>query len=950
MSLLRSPTGHLTNLSTAPGRGVGLANDVGEFTAVSAIVQSKCINCHVAGGASGHTRLVFVPDTDPEHLEKNRGMFEALLENEDADYVLNKIQGVSHGGGIQVAAGTDEFSDMEAFLESLGGDVGGTGISAATLFDGVRLEAPRNTLRRAAILFAGRAPTSEEYAAVDSGEEADLRSTIRSLMLGEEFHDFLIRSANDRLLTDREEWVINPGDGFFYTFNQSNHEKYLEALENEDDDRPFNAYWRWRSTTDYGFIRAPLELVAHVVENDLPYTEILTADYIMANPRAAEAYGASTTFDDNDDPKEFRPATIETYYRHCEGVEIEYVVDVGAVITDPGPCATDYPHAGILNTTAFLKRYPTTATNRNRARSRWTHYHFLGVDIEQSAPRTTDPDALADTNNPTLNNTNCAVCHTVMDPVAGTFQNFDERGFYKSAYGGIDSLDFFYKFRPDGSEHGVTIDASEEVPHLIMADGWMAAGSREIGIQTVNTGDRGHTNLHVDYLTLTDELGDVVQHVELEDVSTRNWDGVSADICCETLVVPVDIPADGTYTVEVAAWVGWQNDEAEGRDGTLLISIGGPFYQEGDTWYRDMRDPGFDGDAPPDTDASTAWLAQQTVADARFAEATVEFWWPTIMGVEIAAPPAEGDADFDGRLVESNSQAEVVTTLASGFRDGWNGGSAYNLKDLLVEIVMTSWFRAEALTDDDPVRAVALEQAGAKRLLTPEELARKTAALTGFHWNTHITWGNLVDARDWTNPDWGYGLLYGGIDSDGITERARDLTPIMMGVAKRHAVATSCPTVMKEFYLLDDGDRRLFAGIGPSRTPTTSAGRTAIRAKLVDLHESLLGLTLATDAPDIDATYNLFVEVWEAQTAADQGPDFRQISRCDFYTDRSFFEGINDDLWREETNEYGEPLGWDWNAISEFIEETEMPDSLYAARTWTVVLAYLLTDYRYLHL
>ncbi len=40
MSLLRSPTGHLTNLSTAPGRGVGPASDVSDFTAVSAIVQS----------------------------------------------------------------------------------------------------------------------------------------------------------------------------------------------------------------------------------------------------------------------------------------------------------------------------------------------------------------------------------------------------------------------------------------------------------------------------------------------------------------------------------------------------------------------------------------------------------------------------------------------------------------------------------------------------------------------------------------------------------------------------------------------------------------------------------------------------------------------------------------------------------------------------------------------
>lgn len=41
----------------------------------------------------------------------------------------------------------------------------------------------------------------------------------------------------------------------------------------------------------------------------------------------------------------------------------------------------DYPHAGALNTQAFLNRYPSTETNRNRARARWTFYHFLGIDI-----------------------------------------------------------------------------------------------------------------------------------------------------------------------------------------------------------------------------------------------------------------------------------------------------------------------------------------------------------------------------------------------------------------------------------------------------------------------------------------------------------------------------------------------------------------------------------------
>ena len=125
-----------------------------------------------------------------------------------------------------------------------------------------------------------------------------------------------------------------------------------------------------------------------MVENDLPYTEVLTADYIMANPVASAAYGASTAFRDAADDHEFRPSEIVSYYRDGPSKVSEFFTapQLGSqamLVKDPGDLATDYPHAGILNTTVFLLRYPTTATNRNRARSRWTYYHFLGLDVEE---------------------------------------------------------------------------------------------------------------------------------------------------------------------------------------------------------------------------------------------------------------------------------------------------------------------------------------------------------------------------------------------------------------------------------------------------------------------------------------------------------------------------------------------------------------------------------------
>ena len=164
MSLLSSPTGHLTNLSTVPAQG-GAGGPGRRRRRCSAsnisgpIVQGKCIACHVAGGVSGHTRLVFVRSSDPDHEGHNPADLSRPTSprvDDGASYILNKIQGVAHGGGVQVSAGSDEFADMERFLELLGEDVTPVTLTPQTLFDTVRMAPLRKTLRRAALIFAGR--------------------------------------------------------------------------------------------------------------------------------------------------------------------------------------------------------------------------------------------------------------------------------------------------------------------------------------------------------------------------------------------------------------------------------------------------------------------------------------------------------------------------------------------------------------------------------------------------------------------------------------------------------------------------------------------------------------------------------------------------------------------------------------------------------------------------
>ena len=930
------------------------------------IVQAKCVNCHVEGGQSGHTRLVFVRSAEAsDHETLNLQTFEDFLAAVDeagggGNYILNKIQGVSHGGGTQVPLGSAHFVNMERFLGLLGEPIARVRLTPETLFDTVVLASDRKTLRRAALIFAGRIPTEEEYAAAEDGDESVLRATIRGLMEGPQFHEFLLQASNDRLLTDRQAHaIIEPDAAPQFVDFANEHYRRRQALIASGNEREF---YNWWNRMQFGFRRAPLALVAHVVENDLPYTEVLTADYIMANPWAAAAYGASTQFDDSGDVHEFKPSQIVSYYRRGAGVEYECdPIVMSCLVLNPGPLHTDYPHAGILNTTAFLLRYPSTATNRNRARSRWTYYHFLGLDIEKSASRTTDPVALADTNNPTMHNPACTVCHSVLDPVAGAFQNYSDDGYYRHSWGGLDSLDDLYK---EGKVAAQAIQAeSWEDRQTLVWPLTLAAGTETLRVMYTNdfydenTGEDGFVWL--DRLTVVDADGVIVASQEFEDleIPLPPWEGTCGEARYNhateredhvqlwngnhqcAFFIDVDIATDGAYSVEVVAWsIGYH--EQYGNDGYARLSVSINDYQVGDTWFRDMRDPGFNGELAPNADNSMQWLAQKIVADARFAEATVKFWWPALMGREVTRPPEdEGDAGFEGQLLAANAQGAEVTRLADDFRRGFHGGAAYNLKDLLVEMVLSTWFRADAVTDTDPIRRVALHGAGAKRLLTPEELARKTAAITGVQWGRSVSTGQPYENRFPSALTESYRLLYGGIDSDGVTERARDSTSVMAGVAKRHAVEVSCPVVMREFYLVPETDRQLFTGIDLSERDAD-----AIKSKLVELHDKLLGVQVTADSTDVEAAYRLFVEVTENARDSDYG--WFEWWVCD-RDDLFLFEGILDNAW--VLNEYGW-YEYDWERRDAFLEDIDFSDPHATARAWKVVLAYLMMDYRYLYL
>ena len=86
---------------------------------IEAIVQAKCIACHVSGGQAGSTSLRFTGSSSNNHT-----VFESYvnspLPGARATTVLNKISGqAGHGGGTQVSQGSSDYLKFSEYMELL---------------------------------------------------------------------------------------------------------------------------------------------------------------------------------------------------------------------------------------------------------------------------------------------------------------------------------------------------------------------------------------------------------------------------------------------------------------------------------------------------------------------------------------------------------------------------------------------------------------------------------------------------------------------------------------------------------------------------------------------------------------------------------------------------------------------------------------------------------------
>lgn len=678
------------------------------------------------------------------------------------------------------------------------------------------------TLRKASLELTGKLPTERQTEVTAIHGQRGLEASLAEIMRDPAFSDRVIELYNDHFLTD----------------------KYLgreNAIELLDEDVYPNLRWFERKypgddetaqVTNDSLAREPLELIAHVVRNERPFTEILTADYTMANAYSAMSLIAlpDIPLGLGDDPEKFHQVRI------------------------PG-----IPHAGILTSSMFLNRFPTSDTNINRHRSRMAYWFFLDIDINQFGSRPVDASAdFGD--NPTMTNPNCTVCHTTMDPVAGLFMNWNERGEYsgKGEWFGPDYI------LPPGF-NGEALPNPERRQALQWFAKRLAENPRfaQATVKTVFEGLTGQEILDIS-IAMTPEMAE-----EALDESP-----------------PVEEPEPDPMLDPMMGFDGGVGGElgVGGIGGELGVGgMGGELGTGGmggelgvGGMGGELGVGGMGGTEPP----------------------------PPVPDIEPTIDP-----DVDPALQRAyNLQQQILRTIQTRFID-----SNYNFKLLVLEIVLSPYFRAKNSAPLSSDMELELSTFGTARLLTPEHLSRKIEATTGVRWRQRPGRPDYLLSQ--------YRIFYGGIDSDLVTQRVTEPNGVMASLAQRMAYEVACSAVPYDFSK-PASERVLFPTI--DRDTALSESSNQVRETVRHLHSRILGEEVSEE--EMNATIGVLMEAYSLgrQGLADGAVSEDLVDQCRVNRDR------NTDARLPDSRRIN-------------------GDSEYIIRAWMAAVSYLLADYRFLY-
>jgi hypothetical protein len=416
-------------------------------------VFSRCIGCHNSFGLARQVgvalRLTF--PGEPDFAAKNVALLTGYASTKvDANgeslavLLAKPTAKVAHVGGEVLAPGGPEAKLLASFVEKLvkpptcketPPDEAEVALSSVTL------ATPKQTYARAKFMLTGEVTTPEELDGLKN-DELMLDTQLDQLMQSDAFLARTQEMFSDWLLTDSYSSLVR-GDDLFPQLRDYPQRTFFQPLCTADrtnrccdattsvccastDTDPTHCGDAVNDLATDAIAREPLELVKYIVKNDLPLTELVTANYGMVNPYSAMVYGMSpaqrdSMFDKDpaNDANEFKPFQLQPTAQN----NLRITGDAG------------YPHAGILSMPVVLVRFPSSTSNQERTRgARLILERFLGVPVmklSDFSTATLPPDA--DLELATQEYAACTVCHAAIDPIAGHFRNFGSSGQFRAS-------------------------------------------------------------------------------------------------------------------------------------------------------------------------------------------------------------------------------------------------------------------------------------------------------------------------------------------------------------------------------------------------------------------------------------------------------------------------------------------------------------------------------------
>lgn len=223
---------------------------------------------------------------------------------------------------------------------------------------------PPRLLRRISLDLRGVLPSTSELDAVDA-DPAAIDGYIADYLADTRLEDRMTSLLAERWLTVMDDYEVDYSD---YFLPPDKADAFVHSVGGE-----------------------PLRLLAHIIKNDLPWTDAVTADYTMANELLRDIW-----------PVE--------YPEGGSGWQVSRYTD-------------GRPAAGVLATNGLWWRYVTNDSNKNRARVAAISRLLLCTDI-LSRPVVFSRSTSTDSEDAIRNEPTCLGCHSAIDPIAASLFGF----------------------------------------------------------------------------------------------------------------------------------------------------------------------------------------------------------------------------------------------------------------------------------------------------------------------------------------------------------------------------------------------------------------------------------------------------------------------------------------------------------------------------------------------